>query len=750
MPSSRRDYWPTLIISLIAISFGVIFVGRHIANPSDGARLEPGENALTPNGLIVTPLRQGSSGLQAGDLVIAVEGRSIESWAQSLFDHKELPSTWKLGQTVSYTIVRGNRSLDLPVRLVKYPFWNAVRINWGTIAYAAIYLVVATFVIARRPDNRAGRILFFGAACLTSSTAWSFGLQVSDFMDGVGFWLYKISTLFFYNLYWTVNFHFSLCFPRPLKFTERHHRWLIPAIYVVPFMFLFVYLAFSRQFSSNILDWFSTWTDVEGLHASLFLILSLITIVIQYRLNSTGFRRQQIRWVAFAGLLAGGGGLLLYILPPLLGVEPVGPNIAGLIVLPFPISLAIAILRYNLFDTDTLINRTLVYGALTAGIAGIYILTVSLTGTLLNTKSNLFVSLLATGLVAILFQPLRERLQTIVNRRMYGERDDPIAVLSRLGEQLERTSTPEGTLSGIVETVAETLKLPYVAIELRAGDEPAASYGIPTNETLQLPLVYQKEQVGQLVVGQRDREDDFSTKDRQLLENIARQAGAAAFNARLTADLTRARQRLVTTREEERRRIRRDLHDGLGPQLASQTLTLDAIARLIQSDPEKAIHLLEDLKSYSQEAIVGIRQLIYDLRPPVLDDLGLITALKEDFTRMELDGLQIRLDAPERLPDMPAAVELAVYRITQEAVYNVVKHAGAKHCQVRMLSQSRALLLEINDDGRGVPSEARPGVGLHSMRERAEELGGRLEIGLSPSGGTQVTAWLPIETNQVG
>jgi signal transduction histidine kinase len=206
---------------------------------------------------------------------------------------------------------------------------------------------------------------------------------------------------------------------------------------------------------------------------------------------------------------------------------------------------------------------------------------------------------------------------------------------------------------------------------------------------------------------------------------------------------------LVSAREEERRRLRRDLHDGLGPHLASQMLTIDAIGKLLKRDSTQAESFLQDLKHQAQAAISDIRRLVYDLRPPTLDDLGLVAALCEGARHYQQSGLRIDIDAPERLPPLPAAVEVAAYRITQEALTNVVRHAQATTCQVRLglddaNSNGRGLRLEIQDDGRGLPPQYRTGVGCQAMRERATELGGRFVIESQNGGGTQVSVWLPL------
>ena len=228
------------------------------------------------------------------------------------------------------------------------------------------------------------------------------------------------------------------------------------------------------------------------------------------------------------------------------------------------------------------------------------------------------------------------------------------------------------------------------------------------------------------------------------------EALAAAFNRmagrlqRSTADLRRSRERLVTAREEERRRVRRDLHDGLGPTLGSLTLRLDVAADLVGEDPAAARALLRDLKAQARAAIGDIRRLVYALRPPALDDLGLAAALRAEAQRYEAGGLQVRFDAPEALPALPAAVEVAAYRIAQEALANVARHAGARHCVGRLALDDGAVRLEVSDDGRGLSPVRAKGVGLDSMRERAEELGGRCVVESLPTGGTRVRATLPL------
>src|SRR5215204_301819 len=408
--------------------------------------------------------------------------------------------------------------------------------------------------------------------------------------------------------------------------------------------------------------------------------------------------------------------------------------VALLALLFVPIVTYIAILRHRLYDIDVVINRTLVYGALSACVIGIYVLAVAALGALFQAQGNLGVSLLATGLVAVLFQPLRSRLQHSVNRLMYGERDDPYAVISRLGKRLEATLAPEAVLPTVVETIAQALKLPYSATLLKEseGFRTAAAYGSPRGEPETLPLVYQREEIGRLVLSPRSPGEGFSDADRSLLEDLARQAEVAVHALRLTSDLQHSRERLVTTREEERRRLRRDLHDGLGAQLAGLNVQAGTLRRLIPRDPDAAEELVVELRDELRSAIADIRHLVYDLRPPALDDLGLAEALRRLAERYGSEGehLHVSVEAPEDLPGLPAAVEVAVYLITQEALTNVVRHAQARTSVVR-LAVNEDVALEIVDDGVGIPAERSAGVGLSSMHERASELAGVASSSLS-------------------
>jgi signal transduction histidine kinase len=293
------------------------------------------------------------------------------------------------------------------------------------------------------------------------------------------------------------------------------------------------------------------------------------------------------------------------------------------------------------------------------------------------------------------------------------------------------------------------LKLPWVAIELdqRDGQVVCTEHGHADHiaaEPATLPLVHGDEQVGRLIVLPRSHGSTLSPRDRRILRDVAHQAGALAATARLTRDLQRSRERLVVAREQERRRIRRDLHDGLGPTLAAQTLALDLAADRVAGDPTTRA-LLVRLKRDTQSLVADIRRLVHGLRPPALDELGLAGALVTHVAQIDGSGdvaIRIRTD-PDPLPDLPAAVEVAAWRIAREALTNVVRHAHATTCTITLALRDAHLSVEVIDDGVGLPIVPRAGIGLQSMHDRAEELGGTLTATDAPGAGTIIDARLP-------
>ena len=295
--------------------------------------------------------------------------------------------------------------------------------------------------------------------------------------------------------------------------------------------------------------------------------------------------------------------------------------------------------------------------------------------------------------------------------------------------------------------MASALRLPYVAVELRqTGGTVTVAHGVVDPAPLVLPLVQGNQPVGRLLVGQRAPGEPLTVAERRLLEDLARQITVVVLAVRLTSELQRARERLVLAGEEERRRLHRDLHDGLGPTLAGIVLGLDSARRALGGAQPAVEALLDQLKAEVQAAVAETRRLVYELRPPALDELGLVAALRKHAQGVGLGGQGVEVQAPEDLGGLPAAVEVAAYRIVLEALTNVRRHAHARHCQVQ-LGLDGGLRLEVRDDGRGLGVDPPLGVGVVSMRERAAELGGWCTVGPAPGQGTSVQAWLPVTTH---
>jgi len=629
------------------------------------------------------------------------------------------------------------------------------------LVFASVFVVVAALIFWRKSSDR--QALFVSLALVLFGTATQ-PYALHALVVAYPLWGQLVDGLHFLG---SASFSLFLFIFPDGRFVPRWTRW-VALVWIAWLLPRYWFPDWPPSGSDTWLAWPNLVIWLGALGAAVY------SQVYRFRKISDRVQRQQTKWVVFGIAM----GLALFIIVNIvvsttvpvptsaseLTTLMVGAALMNGALLLIPLSIGVAVLRYHLFDIDILINRTLVYLTLTAIVVGIYVLVVGYLGTLFQARNNLAISLVATGLVAVVFQPLRQRLQRSINHFMYGERDDPYAVLSRLSQRLEATLAPEAVLPTVVTTMREVLQLPYAAIYLKQDPDgykivaESASLALRTEggkirvpglerDGLCIPLIHQGETLGYIVLGPRALNEAFSSTDLRLLDDLAPQVGVAVHAVRLTADLQRSREQLVLAREEERRRLRRDLHDGLGPQLAGLTLKLEAARNRLTDDP-LADSLLADLAKRTQDATADIRRLVYGLRPPTLDELGLVSALREgaaQYSQQGLNGVRITIDAPENLPPLPAAVEVAVYRITQEALTNVVRHAEARICSVRLTldEQTGWLCLEIQDDGRGLSSTRRTGVGLNSMRERAEELGGTWTIESFPTGGTRILVQLP-------
>jgi signal transduction histidine kinase len=481
------------------------------------------------------------------------------------------------------------------------------------------------------------------------------------------------------------------------------------------------------------------WTVAE-LRTLLVYGLSLVALVVRYRRGGERERRQLL-W------------LILAVLVVVLVLVPWGVFLTGspLMLLAFPligVAVTVAVLRHQLLDIRLVVSRTVVYLILTGLVLAVYVALVAAFDSVLRRQVGLGTSVAATVLIAIGFNPVRLQLQRLVDRALYGDRADPVRAASQVGARMGEADTG---LGGVLDALRSALRLPFAAIRGTQGEVGAVGTAPQTLHAI--PLTYGGERVGELVVGARSGEQRLAPADRAVLELVAAPLAAAVFATALSQELQHSRERIVTAREEERRRLRRDLHDGLGPALTGVTLQADLARNLVPVDPARAVELLAELRRQTSTVIDEIRRVAYGLRPPALDELGLLVALRQQIGQLSRrpDGapVAVHLDLPDAVPALPAAVESAAYRIAVEALSNALRHAHAGHIHVR-LRLDRGLSIEVRDDGapNGNGTAWSAGVGLRSMQERAAELGGSCVAGPSGSGGL-VTARLPLWSDEL-
>ncbi|HEX2316242.1 MAG TPA: sensor histidine kinase [Thermomonospora sp.] len=478
---------------------------------------------------------------------------------------------------------------------------------------------------------------------------------------------------------------------------------------------------------------------------SLVMVTALAAFAARFR-RSDHERRAQLRWMLLAGaaeLALAGLSLAVYRWAPASVAWWVGDLslVASHVVLAAAVLVAVA--RYRLYDVDLLLGRTLLYGSLAVAVIGIDVAVFTSVGAFIQEP---LAAVTAAGVVAVLYAPLRLRLQRWVNRVLVG-RGEPYDVVSALARRLEESISPEDLLREVAKVLSGAFGSPYVRVELDRNDGHtlAVQHGTRAaarRDLVVIPFAYREVPIGRLALAPRTG-SWLSDADQRLLADVVRQAAAAAHATALTEELQRSREQLVTGIEEERRRLRRDLHDGLGPALAAAALKIETARNLSARDPAAADGTLVDVRGDLKAVLGEVRRLVHDLRPPALDQFGLEGAVRRQAEQFTGAGLRVTVEVRGDLAELPAAPEVAAYRIVAEALSNTVRHSGARHCAVRLAANRDGLEVEVTDDGAGVPPGAPAGVGLVGMRERAEELGGRCTVSPREAGGTRVHAVIP-------
>ncbi len=518
-------------------------------------------------------------------------------------------------------------------------------------------------------------------------------------------------------------------------------RWMM-----YPAILIFALILFHYLFPGSLLDSFSWPVWARGWHYVIFNSLLIYSQTQRYRTYFSAEQKRRTLWFMISIICFVVGAILaVFLHHALLKLFYLGLMYIGIMFLPFTIGLSLMEQRMN--NHSQVFNRSIVFSFLSIFVVIAFAIITGTLGVVFQSNSNVMISLITTALIAIVFHPIREKIQLAVNKLIYGEKEEPYTVLSSLVQRLEAVMSNQSVLPEIMESVAKVLKLSYAAVQYeRNKGTPIilASYGLEPNAISEIPLTIQGNWIATLRLGSAHLENSLPPSKRFLLNDLVRQVAIAVQTALTADELQLSRERLVTTREEERRRLRRDLHDGLGASLASMSLQLDAAIYLMERDLNRSQQILTQIQSHLDQSISDIRTLVYALRPPALDEFGLMFALQQLIQHFSGAKMVITINGPERLPDLHAATEAAAYRIVQEALNNAVRHSKGTECKVDVVLEDQNLFIQIIDNGTGIPITKTSGIGLRSMRERAEELGGKCNFHVPLHGGMAISIILPI------
>jgi signal transduction histidine kinase len=506
---------------------------------------------------------------------------------------------------------------------------------------------------------------------------------------------------------------------------------------------------------------------VLAVSGALGLIAGFLAIVALFwrRRRADPEEREQIRWLAFVAIAFLVMAVIMAGLSPLLSDNSsVGTWLWVITVIVgfggIPLAVGIAVMKYRLYDIDVVINKTVVFGALAAFITAVYVGIVVGIGELIGqgtSKPNLGLSIVATAVVAVAFQPVRSRVQHFANRLVYGERATPYEVLSEFGHRMAGTYADDDVLSRMARILGEGTGAKEARVWLGVSGRltPAATWpdtdsngSAPTRDDADLvvPVSHQGDELGALSIKKAPGER-LTPAEEKLTNDLASQTGLVLRNVKLIEDLKASRVRLVQAQDEERRKIERNIHDGAQQQLVALQVKL-GLARQFASNPDQLDPLLTQLQEETNQALQELRDLARGIYPPLLADQGLTVALSAQARKAPIP-VTVESDSIGRYPQ---DIEAAVYFCTLEALQNVAKYAGASHATVRLAETAGRLTFEVTDDGTGFDTSVTSyGTGLQGMADRLAAQGGGLAVRSTPGRGTTVTGQLPVRVlEQVG
>jgi signal transduction histidine kinase len=424
-----------------------------------------------------------------------------------------------------------------------------------------------------------------------------------------------------------------------------------------------------------------------------------------------------------------------------------GPALTALAMTPLPVAIVMAVLRFGLWDVDAVLARGLTWLGILCTLVMVYLGIVQGLAALLGEGATAGWSGVAGAAVAVaLAPPVHRAIRSEVNLRVHGNQDDPATALSDLGRRLEDRPVGGESAQTLLGAAMRSLtgRLGLDGVRLRLADGESVQSGNQRALWHDVPLRHAGRDVGVLQLSLPL--DQLDPGQRRHVTRLVPRLAVAAHGALLERMLAQATGQLAGAREEERRTLHRELHDGLGPALAALALKAEVARDLVDSDPVRARGILDGMVPQLARTVSDVRSTVLGLHPSTLDELGLEGALRELVEAFSGPRQQVRLNGDlSALSGLGAGTEFAVYRIVAEALTNAQRHAGARLVEVEVHGYPDRVEVAVTDDGTGIPADREPGVGLRSMARRAMDAGGRLDVCSSPAGaGTCVRVLLPM------
>lgn len=644
--------------------------------------------------------------------------------------------------------------------------------NLGFVIVSIVMSGVGALILSKLPGNRIGVIFFLiGAFPLVGYLGGSYAeLVLVHHVDLPGAVPVVMATGFWFPAMFMLLSFLFLLFPTGRYASRRWRRGgrLAVAAFILGLPHLFEPGLLEEYPVANPLGidvlgpYFNTYSNLWFLVMSLGVLTAVVSMVQRFR-RSRGEERQQLKWLGYA---AGAIGLLMLVdgmlLDTVLGIDSgvVGDLLFSASFLFIPMGAGIAILRYRLFDIDVVINKTLVYGAMAAFITAVYVGVVVGIGASIGSggEPNLGLSLAATAIVALAFQPVRQRVQRFANKLVYGERITPYEAVTLFSHRIAGSLSFDQVLPQMAEAAAKGVggSRSRVQLFLPGGDRETVTWPSDSSDNSfdrTVTVVHQGEDVGSISIA-KPAAEQVSKAEERLLADLASQAGLAMRNLRLTAELQKrleelqeSRKRIVATADAERRRMERDIHDGAQQQLVAMAVKLGLAKSLARKDPAAAAQALEALRKDTDEVVESVRDLARGIYPAVLVDRGLGPALESHVNKTKMTVSISDETGGERFP---REVEAAAYFTIREALQNAAKHAGDAPIAINLSISSEMLKFSVDDQGPGFDmGRVRLGSGLENMRDRIEAVGGGFRIRSGPGKGTSMEGRIPSRVLEV-